>query len=213
VHSSFEAPAHSSPFQQTTMQHIALFGTSADPPTAAHQTILVELSDRFHQVAVWASNNPFKPQQTPLHHRTAMLQLLISEIQPPRLNLRVDEGLSDMRALTTVERARQRWQVAEFTFVVGSDLVPQMPRWYRVETLLQQVKLLVVPRSGYTFDQVDLEPLQRLGAEVAIAPFTAPPVSSTAYRQERDSDMITPAIAAYIHDHQLYSTQSNPIAF
>ena len=56
---------------------IALFGTSADPPTAAHQTILQWLSDHYDQVAVWASDNPFKENQTPLSHRMTMLALLI----------------------------------------------------------------------------------------------------------------------------------------
>ena len=44
---------------------IALFGTSADPPTAAHQTILQCLADHYDQVAVWASDNPLKKKTNP----------------------------------------------------------------------------------------------------------------------------------------------------
>ena len=39
---------------------IALFGTSADPPTIAHQKIISWLGSQFDRVAVWAANNPFK---------------------------------------------------------------------------------------------------------------------------------------------------------
>ncbi|MGB3262812.1 MAG: adenylyltransferase/cytidyltransferase family protein, partial [Microcoleus sp.] len=55
------------------MQKIALFGTSADPPTAGHKTILSWLSQHFDWVAVWASDNPFKSHSTSLEHRSAML--------------------------------------------------------------------------------------------------------------------------------------------
>jgi nicotinate-nucleotide adenylyltransferase len=69
------------------MVNIALFGTSADPPTSAHQAILNWLSYHYDHVAVWASDNPFKTHQTPLEHRSTMLRLLIEDISPPRRTL------------------------------------------------------------------------------------------------------------------------------
>ncbi|MGG6294682.1 nicotinate-nucleotide adenylyltransferase [Leptolyngbya sp. AN02str] len=189
--------------------HIALFGTSADPPTLAHQQILVWLSYHYDQVAVWASDNPFKSHQTPLQHRTNMLQLLIDEIDPPRQTIQLHPELSSPRALITVERARDRWPDAELTYIIGSDLVAQLPRWYCVEELLQQVKLLVVPRPGYVLDDADLGELRELGATVAIADFTGLPVSSSAYRGDKDPDLITPPVQAYIHHQHLYECQDD----
>lgn len=186
------------------MLSIALFGTSADPPTAGHQAILSWLGDRYDQVAVWASDNPFKSHQTPLAHRAAMLQLLIDDIYPPRQNIQLHPELSSPRSLITVERARQQWPTAALTLVIGADLIAQLPRWYRVEELLQQVRLLIVPRSGYSVAEVNLEPLQQIGADVEIAQLTVPAVSSTAYRQAGNSDVVTPPVEAYIHREQLY---------
>ncbi|GAB4150950.1 MAG: nicotinate-nucleotide adenylyltransferase [Cyanobacteria bacterium J069] len=193
--------------------HIALFGTSADPPTKAHQDILVWLAEQFDEVAVWASNNPFKSHQTPLEHRTAMLRLMVAEIRPIRRNLHVYPDLSHPRALVTVNRARRRWKQATFTLVVGSDLVAQLPKWYRVEALLRDVDLLVVPRPGYPLRDADLEPLRQLGATVAIAPHQGIPASSTAYRTERDPHLLIPPIEAYIHQQRLYTPcQDDPHA-
>ena len=42
------------------MKSVALFGTSADPPTSGHGAILGWLSQHYDQVAVWAADNPFK---------------------------------------------------------------------------------------------------------------------------------------------------------
>ena len=186
------------------MPSIALFGTSADPPTAGHQAILIWLAEHFDQVAVWASDNPFKDHQTPLDHRATMLQLLIEDIYPPRQNLRLMQEFSSPRALVTVGQARQRWTEADFTLTIGSDLVTQLPRWYQIEELLQQVKLLIVPRPGYAITEADLASLRQVGASLTVADLEVPAVSSTAYRSEGDPEIVTPPIEAYIHREHLY---------
>jgi nicotinate-nucleotide adenylyltransferase len=190
------------------MINIALFGTSADPPTSAHQAILTWLSHHYDLVAVWASDNPFKSHQTPLEHRSTMLRLLIEEIEPPRRNISLYQSLSSPRTLETVEQARQYWgSQVDLTLVIGADLIGQMPRWYQIDQLLKQVQLLVVPRPGYEIDEAGLEELRKLAAKVAIADLLAPAVSSTAYRENGDKEAITPPVEDYIHKEQLYACQ------
>lgn len=187
------------------MRHFALFGTSADPPTAGHQAIIHWLSHHYDFVVVWASDNPFKSHQTPLEHRAAMLKLLINDIDPPRRNIGVYPELSSPRALVTVEKVRQRWPDAELTLVIGSDLIAQLPRWYHAETLFQLVDILVVPRPSYPVESSHMAQLQHMGARVAIANLTGLPVSSTTYRESHDSDVLPPPVEAYIHQEQLYA--------
>ncbi len=186
------------------MTEIALFGTSADPPTAGHQAILFWLSQRFDKVVVWASDNPFKTHQTPLEHRMAMLSLLIEEINTPKQNIALHPELSSRRTLETLKGAKNYWPDAEYTLVVGSDLVQQIPHWYQIETLLKQVKLLVIPRPGYEVEETDLEHLQKLGKQVKIATLTGLPVSSTNYRKTGNIDHLPPPVQAYINREQLY---------
>ncbi|OKH28184.1 nicotinate-nucleotide adenylyltransferase [Chroogloeocystis siderophila] len=190
------------------MLKIALFGTSADPPTAGHQAIISWLSQHYDWVAVWAADNPFKSHASPLEHRATMLRLLIEDINPPRHNIGLHQELSSHRTLETVNKAKQRWDKdATFTLVIGSDLVHQLQQWYAVEELLQQVQLLVVPRPGYEVAESDLQQLRQLGAKFAIANLTAPDVSSTAYRESGDSEALTPPVEAYIHQQHLYECQ------
>lgn len=187
--------------------NVALFGTSADPPTTGHLEILRWLSEQFDQVAVWAADNPFKSHQTPLAHRNAMLQLLVDDLDCPRV--RVYPELSHRYTLITVERARQLWQGAELTLVVGFDAARQLPKWFRVTELLPQVKILTVPRSGYSFQAEDLDRLRQLGAEISIAPISVPDVSSTAYREHQDLGGVTASIQAYIDREQLYQCHAH----
>ena len=189
------------------MQTIALFGTSADPPTLGHQAILAWLSYRFDGVAVWASDNPFKANQTPLTHRMAMLRLLIYDLQRSRPNVQFCPDLSQPRTIHTLEIAKRRWSAATFTFVVGSDLVPQLPTWYQIEDLLREVNLLIVPRPSYPLSEAVLEALRQRGARMAIADLMGLDTSSTAYRKHKDTDGLTAAIKDYIHREHLYECE------
>ena len=188
------------------MDRIALFGTSADPPTAAHKAILKWLSQHYDWVAVWASDNPFKLHQTSLKHRTKMLQLLIAELDTPQNNMKVYKELSDRRSLITVEKARVIWgDKVQFTLVIGSDLINQLKSWYHIEELLKAVQILVVPRPGYSINPRELEMLKDLGGKYTVADLNTPEVSSTAYREKGDRNAITQTIADYINQEQLYA--------
>jgi nicotinate-nucleotide adenylyltransferase len=195
------------------MTKIALFGTSADPPTAGHQMILTWLSNYFDLVAVWAADNPFKPKQTSLEHRSKMLDLLIQEMPKTRDNIYLFPELSHPRTIITLERAKNLWQKADFTLVIGADLVTANPHhqglpimnWYKASELLKQVKLLIIPRIGYNINQVDLQQLEKHGAKWAIADLKAPPVSSTSYREKGEHHILPFPIIQYINQQKLYA--------
>lgn len=192
------------------MFNVALFGTSADPPTAGHQVILSWLSQHYDWVAVWASDNPFKSHQTSLNHRMAMLQLLIDDIHPERQNVHVYPELSHSRTIYTLEIAQKRWVDARFTVVIGADLIYQLPKWYRAEEIFQQADVLIIPRPGYSIEESSLAELRRKGARVAIADLMGLETSSTAYRQRGDTEALIPPVEAYIHQEHLYSCQDVP---
>lgn len=187
------------------MVMIALFGTSADPPTAGHQAILEWLSYHFDQVAVWAADNPFKTHRTALQHREVMLRLLIDGIDSPRRNVALYPELSHSKTLTTVEQAQQRWSKGNLTLVIGSDLISKIFQWYRIDELLAQVYLLVIPRPGYPLAEPDLDQLKQRSKGVGIADLTGPAVSSTAYREQGNPEELPPPIATYIHQEGLYA--------
>lgn len=189
------------------MKKIALFGTSADPPTIGHQTILHWLSQHYNRVIVWASDNPFKQHQTPLEYRTEMLQLAIADLNLPNINLHPE--VSDRFTINTVNRARKKWgEQTEFSLIIGSDILPQIHNWYKIAELLAKVKVIVIPRLGYGIQVADLESLSDLGGEYAIASLNAPKVSSSTYRLEKNKNFVTSSVRDYIERHDLYGVAS-----
>jgi nicotinate-nucleotide adenylyltransferase len=186
---------------------VALFGTSADPPTIAHQEIIGWLGSQFNHVAVWAADNPFKTHGASLAQRSHMLELLIAEINPSiSQHVRVCPNLSSRRTIETLSNAQKIWDNADFVLVVGADLIAQLPQWYQAAELLAQVKLLIVPRTGSEIEPTSLERLVELGAQISIAPLATPAISSTIIRTNRSAHIqgLTPAVSAYIQQQGLY---------
>ncbi len=185
---------------------IALFGTSADPPTIAHQEIISWLGSQFDRVAVWAADNPFKIHGASLEQRSQMLELLIKEIDPIiSQHAQVYRKLSSQRTIETLATAKTIWNDGEFILTVGADLVTQLPQWYQAGKLLSQVELLIVPRIGNQIESTSLQKLTDLGAKISIAPLATPQISSTLIRNSHSIQGLTPKIATYIHQYNLYS--------
>jgi nicotinate-nucleotide adenylyltransferase len=194
------------------VSRIALFGTSADPPTLGHRALLEGLLAHFPQVATWASDNPMKPRQAPLEVRIALLEALVAAIANPRLAL-VQE-LSSPWAIDTLERARQRWPGARPVFVVGSDLVPQMPSWREASRLLAGLELTVAPRQGWALEESDLERLRALGAQVEVLALPVPATASSRVRGEAgqppDPAQVPEELWPLLRRHGLYGLPSTP---
>jgi len=195
---------------------VALFGTSADPPHLGHQSILLWLAQEFDQVAVWAADNPYKAKQSPICDRAEMLSLLIdtlpTEGMGPLGEVKVHQRFSDRYSINSITRARQHWPKARFHFVVGADLITQLPKWYQAKEILSQVDILVFPRPGYPIEGPALSALRQLTTVNIAHPPNQHDVSSSRFRQTRcaeDADLanenLPPVIRDYITEHNLYS--------
>ncbi len=66
------------------------------------------------------------------------------------------------------------------------------------------MKLLVIPRPGYVIDDMSLKRIRELGGKIAIASLTGLDVSSTAFRQQKDHQTLTPPVIDYIYREKLY---------
>jgi nicotinate-nucleotide adenylyltransferase len=190
------------------MIRIALFGTSADPPTLGHQAIVERLATQFDKVAVWAADNPFKSQQTPLRDRQAMLALLVEDIRKRCSNVKLYPQLAHLRTLHSVQQAQVDFPNACLILTVGSDLVDTLPTWFKASELLKQVELLVVPRPGTPIASTNLKAIKDLGGRFTVADFEGPDTSSSDYRQKGQHYPMIPAIAAYIRQHGLYDSEN-----
>ena len=181
---------------------IALFGTSADPPTLGHEALLSELTKIFPKVITWASDNPDKKHQIPLLKRTQLLRLLVKKISHPKLEL-VQE-LSSPRTIYTLKKAFQLWPEASFSFVIGSDLAMQVPKWLNAKSILNKATIAIAMRDGWPIIDQQLEEIKKLGGEVEILPFHIPQSSSSKFRDKPQEVLIPKEIVPLLLEENLY---------
>ncbi|MXW41377.1 MAG: nicotinate-nucleotide adenylyltransferase [Synechococcus sp. SB0668_bin_15] len=186
---------------------MALFGTSADPPTIGHQAILAGLAQRYPMVATWASDNPLKHHGAPLVVRCRLLQAVVDGLkagipQGRRLELRQD--FSSRHALDSVRAARTCFPKARLLFVVGVDLLPQIPHWYKAPQLLRCCCLVVVPRHNGPPQEPAMARLQAAGAQLEVLPLRIPPVASSQVRQRPDPALVPKELLPLLTSRRLY---------
>ena len=186
---------------------IALFGTSADPPTLGHQALLSELTKVFPKVITWASDNPDKKHQLPLFKRAELLKILVKKISDPKLELIQD--LSSPRTIHTIKKALELWPEANFSFVIGSDLAMQIPRWLNIKAILSKAKIAIVMRDGWHISHSQIEDIKQLGGEVELLPFNIPASSSSNFREKPQLGLVPIELIPTFLEENLYGFTDN----
>ena len=186
---------------------IALFGTSADPPTLGHQALLRELTKIFPKVITWASDNPDKKHHIPLIKRAELLRILVKKISHPKLEL-VQE-LSNPRTIHTIKKALQLWPEANFSFVIGSDLAIQVPKWLNAKSILNKTKIAIVIRDGWPIRDQQIDEIQRLGGEVELLPLSIPKSSSSKFREKPQERLVPSELVPTLLAENLYGLAEN----
>ena len=187
---------------KSKINSIALFGTSADPPTLGHQALLMELTKVFPKVITWASDNPDKTHHIPLIKRTQLLKILVKKISHPKLELA--QELSSPRTINTLKKALQLWPEASFSFVIGSDLVVQVPKWLKAKSIVNKTTIAIAMRDGWPIRDNQLEEIKKLGGEIDLLPFNIPKSSSSQFRESPQKVLVPQELIPLLLEENLY---------
>ena len=141
-----------------TKNHIALFGTSADPPTLGHKKILEELSNIYSCIITYASDNPKKKHQEDIFFRNLLLKTLIKDINNPKIIF--NQKISSPWAIESIEACKKIYALNKIDFVIGSDLTNEIFCWKNFNQIIQEVKLLIIKREGYPIESKTLKLLE-----------------------------------------------------
>ena len=106
---------------------IALFGTSADPPTIGHKKILEELSKIYSFTIGYVSNNPNKNHKEDISIRSHLLKTLIEDLDNPKILF--NQGVSSKWAVESIKKCKTIYELNYLDFVIGSDLIKDIFYW------------------------------------------------------------------------------------
>jgi len=196
------------------VKRIGLLGGSFDPPHYGHLVSAQEVGWRLKLDTVLflpARQNPLKQGEpgSAAEDRCEMVSLAIAD--NPRFELsRLDLDRPPPSYTADVLRALQSSD-RELFFVVGSDILPELPRWREPVEILRLARLAVVSRPGAPAP--DVEALEALvpGSRGRVELVSSPNIdisSRDLRRRVRCGEPIrylTPrAVERYITGHGLY---------
>ena len=163
-------------------RRVALLGGSFNPPHICHLLLSVYLMETLPLHAVWwlpVFRHAFAKdaQLAPFADRLAMAQAAAAS--DPRIEVQAIESRLPSPSYTfdTLTALQREHEDTAFSFVIGSDILGELPRWHRWEELRDRLEFVVVGR-GAPIDRDALPP----GGRFVVRDFHLPELSSSALR-------------------------------
>ncbi|PWA12505.1 nicotinic acid mononucleotide adenylyltransferase [Pueribacillus theae] len=188
-------------------QKIGLLGGTFDPPHYGHLLIANEVLEQCDLDEIWfvpASIPPHKQNEkiSASKHRLAMLKMAIKN--HPRFRLCAIEIEREGPSYTyeTLERLVHQYEETQFFFIIGADMVQDLPNWKNIDHLLKLTTFIGVNRKGHPMESPYKEQIQFV--EVPLFE-----VSSTFLRKrfrEKDTTCyyLPKNVRHYIEENKLY---------
>ena len=187
-----------------TKNRIALFGTSADPPTIGHKKILEELSNIYSCVIAYASDNPKKKHKENIFFRNLLLKSLIRDINNPKIIF--NQKISSQWAIESIEECKKIYPFSKIDFVIGSDLITEISSWKNFDKIIHAVKLLIIKREGYPIGSKTLKMLKTNKVIFEISSLNIPNISSSMVRLNNNYSYLPKSLIDIVKKNNLYES-------
>ncbi len=183
---------------------IALFGTSADPPTIGHKKILEELSKIYTFTIGYASNNPNKNHKEDISIRSHLLKTLIEDLNNPKILF--NQSVSSQWALESIKKCKKIYELNNLDFVIGSDLIKDIFYWKNFNKITDEVSFLVILREGYPVESSTLEMLETYKVKFKISTIKIPKISSSKLRSNFNFSNLPSSLIDIVKKNNLYES-------
>jgi nicotinate-nucleotide adenylyltransferase len=201
-------------------EKVILFGGTFDPVHTAHIVVAEAAAGKTGAkkvILIPARRSPhkdLKPVATD-NDRIAMLKLATAgkslfQISPVELN-RAEPSYT----IDTIRHFRQKLGPNyQLCWLIGADMLKDLPRWYRIDELLKECTICVMNRGGFNRPKFDslggklgTEAVEKLRQNQIETPLIE--ISSTKIRQKLEngksaSKFLHPDVLDYIKKHKLY---------
>ncbi|MTW84136.1 nicotinate-nucleotide adenylyltransferase [Virgibacillus dakarensis] len=135
------------------MKRVGILGGTFDPPHLGHLLIAEEVKNKLALEEVWfiPSNEPphkYKAR-TSANNRIAMLERAIASNDTFKIDTIEVERLGKSYTFDTMKALIDTYPDTIFYFIIGADMVEYLPKWDRINELINIVKFVGVRRTGY----------------------------------------------------------------
>ncbi|MEM4663266.1 MAG: nicotinate (nicotinamide) nucleotide adenylyltransferase [Candidatus Diapherotrites archaeon] len=193
---------------------IGLFGGSFNPIHKGHlQAARLVIKQRLCR-EIWfipCYKHRFKPKLENFEHRVNMIKLAIKGENNFKLCL-IEKKLAERRkkpntTIETLHEIKKRYPNKKFCWIIGSDLLNELPKWYNFEELAKETFFVIVPIKGFKLNKKILKRIRAL-----VVKNNAPYISSTKIRESIRAGKVpktylTKDVWLYIEKNLLYTDE------
>ena len=183
---------------------IALFGTSADPPTIGHKKILEELSKIFALTISYVSNNPNKKHKEGISTRSHLLKTLIENLDNPKILF--NQRVSSQWAVESIKKCKKIYELNNLDFVIGSDLIKDIFYWKNFDKITREVSFFIILREGYPVESNTLKMLETHKVQFKISTIKIPNISSSKFRLNSNYSNLPSSLVDIVKKNNLYES-------
>ena len=181
---------------------IALFGTSADPPTIGHKKILEELSKIYAFTISYVSNNPNKKHKEDISIRSHLLKTLIEDLDNPKILF--NQRVSSQWAIDSIKNCKKIYDFNNLDFVIGSDLINDIFCWKDFDKINKEVSFFILKREGYPIESSTLKMLETYKVKFKISNIKIPNISSSKLRLNFNYSNLPSSLIDIVKKNNLY---------
>jgi len=199
--------------------NVAVYGGAFDPITVGHLSVakfVLDASRVFDEV--WfmpCAKHMYGKNMAPADDRLAMCELACkTDGRLKVFSYEITKGLSGetyqmVKMLMDEPMAKDQY---DFSFIIGMDNAATFEKWVNYELLERMARFVVVPRRGYSLEDVmpgKLWFLERPHIYLGHCDNNIPQISSTDVRNSIEigeciEGSVPPGVAEYIDEHDLY---------
>jgi nicotinate-nucleotide adenylyltransferase len=162
---------------------IGLLGGSFNPAHAGHRHIASLARKRLRLDQVWllvSPGNPLKPRAGMASMQDRMAGARVLGDGRRVLATGIEAALNTRFTVDTMRLLLRRFPRAAFVWILGADILEQLPRWRRWMDIVRLMSFAVLPRPTYNHRALAgqaarrLRPIRRRDREAALLPGLAP---------------------------------------
>ncbi|MGM9928600.1 MAG: nicotinate-nucleotide adenylyltransferase [Bacillus sp. (in: firmicutes)] len=189
------------------MKKVGILGGTFDPPHIGHAIIANEVLS-----ALQLDEVRFMPNHTPPHkqktegvsndERVEMLKLTIQDQPKFKMELRELENPGASYTYNTMKDIVEEEPDTKFYFIIGADMIEYLPKWHRIDELVELVQFVGVERPPY-----------KTTTKYPLIMVDVPNIylSSSIIRRKVGKGasikyLVAPAVEKYIEENSLYET-------
>ncbi|TSA22553.1 MAG: nicotinate (nicotinamide) nucleotide adenylyltransferase [Actinomycetales bacterium] len=186
---------------------VGILGGTFDPPHLGHLHIIEALANKFDQIMLIPTGDPYlrptKPIATPgerLEMCSKALEDLSDELQEKVMVLDIETSRKGATyTFDTLQSLRAFFPKDVFTLILGTDAAATFHKWKRSDDVKKQAEILVVKRPGETesgFKEIEIEALEISASQIR-----------EDFAKGINPETISPSVLKYIKDRGLYGSR------